>query len=121
MWIYTQFGFFSAVKKKNTDFITIRARVKKDLENLKVHYGAVMSDIVATKNTDYPYRAAMWPDKFVELVTKIAADVTYDNFKDRVMDTQGIAREEVYADVWLATRKLTQLEKEGISETKMFE
>ena len=58
MWIFTPIGFFSVVKKEHDaeDEITIRARVRADLEALKA-YVASMSEIREDRNADYWYRS----------------------------------------------------------------
>ena len=35
MWIFTTIGFFSIVRKPGTDFLTVRARVASDLDDLR--------------------------------------------------------------------------------------
>jgi hypothetical protein len=35
MWIFTTIGFFSIVQKPRTDFLTVRARVASDLDDLR--------------------------------------------------------------------------------------
>ena len=38
MWLFTNFGFFSVVQKTGTKNLTIRARVKADLDTLRNLY-----------------------------------------------------------------------------------
>ena len=38
MWLFTTFGFFSAVQKPGDDFLTIRGRSAKDLDRLREKY-----------------------------------------------------------------------------------
>jgi len=38
MWLITNFGFFSVVQKPGDDMLTVRSRVKADLEELQNRY-----------------------------------------------------------------------------------
>ncbi|WP_203467598.1 NUDIX domain-containing protein [Dechloromonas sp. TW-R-39-2] len=102
MWLFTTIGFFSAVQKPGTDFITIRARVRNDLDNLREKYLPDLSPTIAKAGTDYPWRATVSHVKFAEALSKIALDIDYDNFKDAVAKHQGKSRAHRYGKVWSA-------------------
>jgi hypothetical protein len=56
MWLFTTIGFFSVVQKKRSDkFLTVRARVASDLDNLRRHYMQNLSPTITGGGTDYPY------------------------------------------------------------------
>ena len=67
MWIMTKYGFFSIVRARSNrvsdriqvrphpNLMMIRARNRDHLEALRAAF-TLSGDIVATKNTDYPYR-----------------------------------------------------------------
>jgi hypothetical protein len=60
MWLITNFGFFSVVEKstdKGKDTLTIRARAKGDLDQLRSIYIPSLGPITANAGTDYKYRA----------------------------------------------------------------
>jgi 8-oxo-dGTP pyrophosphatase MutT (NUDIX family) len=102
MWLFTTFGFFSAVQKPGTDFITIRARVRNDLDALREKYLPELSPTIGKAGTDYPWRATVAHAKFAEALAKIALDIHYGNFKDAVAKMQGSARAHRYGKVWSA-------------------
>lgn len=100
MWIFTTFGFFSVVKKRGDKDFCIRARAKKDLENLKERYLPQAGDIIPTEVADYPFRMYAPPEDVALAMAEITSDIDYDNFKSEVMRTQGLKRETTYARVW---------------------
>ncbi len=102
MWLFTTIGFFSAVQKPGTDFITIRARVRNDLDTLREKYLPDLSPTIAKAGTDYPWRATIAHAKFAEALGKIALDIDYGNFKDAVAKRQGKSRAHRYGKVWSA-------------------
>lgn len=60
MWLVTPVGFFSVVRKP-TDIknktLTVRARVRSDLEALKAQYLPELGPIQESKVNDYRFRA----------------------------------------------------------------
>ena len=103
MWIlHPNVGFLSVVEKpwdRERGTLTIRARVRGDLERLKA-YLPDMSDIIESEDSDYRYRAVADRKTVSEAMAKLAADIDYDNFKNEVASRQGYARASVYGDVW---------------------
>jgi hypothetical protein len=102
MWLFTNIGFFSAVQKPGTDFLTVRARVKQDLDNLRQNYLPQLSATQAKGGTDYPWRATVSHVDFAAALGKIAMDIDYSNFKNEVSARQGKARASRYGKVWQA-------------------
>ena len=122
MWLMTTIGMFSAVAKGGRGMITIRARAKSDLENLKHKYAHItMSEIKETPYNDYPCRISLTKSDFVVLMAALAEDVDYSNFKGEVMKTQGYERETVYAQSWSVLHKITDLEFLGLANKFPFE
>lgn len=117
MWITTKFGYFSVVQKPGEKLLTIRARVRGDLENLQQCYLPKLK-IVEGAGTDYPYRAKVSHKAFANAVKKMVLDIDYRNFKEVVADEQGVGREMVYARVWSV---LIGLEREEGREMGMAE
>jgi hypothetical protein len=110
MWVFSDVGFFSIVRKPEDEdegMVTIRARVRSDLERLKEFYLPTLGDIVEGKGTDYPYRARSTQSDFAEALRQIGQNVGYTNFKNEVGAKQGHPRAHVYSDVW---RTLLRLE-----------
>ena len=102
MWLFTNIGFFSAVQKPGTDFLTVRARVKQDLENLRVKYLPQLSATQAKGGTDYPWRATVSHADFAAALGKITMDIDYSNYKNEVTARQGKSRASRYGKVWQA-------------------
>ena len=100
MWLLTTFGFFSVVQKAGTKTLTVRARVRVDLDRLRDRYLPDLSPTKVTPGNDYRYRASVTHEALAAAMGKIVADITYDNFKSEVERKQGHARETIYAKVW---------------------
>ena len=100
MWLMTNFGFFSIVKKEGEANLTMRSRVKQDLLNFKEHYLPSVGAIEESEYADYRYRVRVPREAFAEALKDIALDVDYPNFKHSVARRQGKARARVYEDVW---------------------
>ena len=102
IWIQTRFGFFSIVEKaddKQRGTLTIRARVKSDLEALRDKYLPDI-DILEGGGTDYAYRATAPKDMVSAALGQIVGDIRYPNFKQAVAESQGYDRADAYNDVW---------------------
>jgi len=100
MWLMTNFGFFSVVQKKGNDILTVRARVRSDLEALKEKYIPTLGQILEGKGTDYKYRAKVSREDLSGAMQKIVMDIDYSNFKDSVAKQQGYKRASIYGEVW---------------------
>jgi hypothetical protein len=100
MWIFTDSGFISAVRKKDRpDVITVRSRDHESLEALTSVTG---DEITQSRHGDYPYRAFVHPDAFTQWVTGASQSIHYDNFKSRVSHTRGYHYTHALHDVWAA-------------------
>jgi len=55
MWLFTRKGYFSIVRKRGEDLLTVRARDKADLEALRTAYG-LEATVIEFGATDYPFR-----------------------------------------------------------------
>lgn len=102
MWLFTTFGFFSIVEKAKGDTLTVRARVRSDLDRLRERYLPSLSETVANAGTDYPYRATASRADVADAMRRIAEDTRYGNFKNAVRAELGPAREALCHDVWQA-------------------
>jgi len=100
MWLVTNFGFFSVVQKKGDDILTVRARVRSDLEALKEKYIPTLGNILEGKGTDYKHRAKVSREDLAKAMQKIIMDIDYSNFKDSVAEQQGYKRASIYGEVW---------------------
>jgi len=115
MWLYTIHGFYSVVQKPNDKELTIRARVRADLERLKIHYLPLLSEITESDDSDYRYRATSTHVAFANALYHIAQDIEYDNFKNTVATRQGPERAKIYNSIWSSTTLLSML-KDELSE-----
>lgn len=84
---------------KERGTLTIRARVRADLERLSA-YVPDMSDTVESDDSDYRYRAVAKREAVMAAMATLVADIDYDNFKSEVASRQGYRRAAVYGDVW---------------------
>lgn len=118
MWLMTPFGFFSVVQKpddKNSSTLTIRSRVRGDLERLRDSYLPSMSAIAANAGSDYRYRAKALRSEVSSAMAKIVSDIGYDNFKDEVATQQGKVRAGLYGKVWQVLHDLPDQKSLGAS------
>lgn len=109
MWLMTPIGFFSVVEKpddraRNT--LTIRARVKGDLETLGRCYLPDMGEILEHQGTDYRYRAVAPRASIANALSQMTLALDYGNFKDEVQRVQGDERARAYGEVWGALYRL---------------
>jgi 8-oxo-dGTP pyrophosphatase MutT (NUDIX family) len=103
MWIITPLGFFSIVQKPtdlSADTLTVRARVRSDLDALRAAVLPGLGKITESKSTDYRFRATA-PRSMVEAaMVKLTQQLDYSNFKNQVAKVQGSKRANLYHDVW---------------------
>ena len=111
MWLMTPIGFFSIVCKPDdvaSGTLTIRARVKSDLEALRRDFLPRMTAIVEGGGTDYPYRAKAGRSEVAEAVAQVIRRIDYGNFKNEVAARQGRRRAAKYGRVWSALYDLEE-------------
>jgi hypothetical protein len=106
MWIFTKYGFFSAVSGKNDDgsvipdLMVVRARDRAHLEQLvdRFHLDA---NITTTPNRDYACRIVIPKSDWILVMARLAGEIEYDNFKSAVKLYQGpTPYEQVLHNVW---------------------
>ena len=109
MWAITNFGFFSIVEKQGDKLehtLTVRARVKADLEQLRDRYLPTLGPISEDAGTDYKYRAIAPRLDIASAFSQIVADIDYSNFKNSVAKNQGSERSHLYHELWDVLHKL---------------
>lgn len=106
MWLITTTGFFSVVAKPGDADLCIRARVRKDLVDLKRDHLPSMGKIIETKNADYRFRAYASAAAIAVAAGDMVREIDYSNFKDEVKAVQGKDRANVYMRVWTAMLEL---------------
>lgn len=119
MWLLTETGFYSIVQKLGDNHLTVRARVKEDLDNLRTLVPE-LGETIENAGTDYPYRARVSKAALAAGMARMITGIGYDNFKEHVYAVQqstalgrlqGLRRANVYAGVWSELRRL-QVERE---------
>ena len=98
MWVFTETGFVSAVRKvESPSKITARSRDKQSLEVL-----AELSEteILETPLADYGYRVLVSDDIYKVWLTTTVDMLDYDNFKNRAWETRGDVFHHALGNVW---------------------
>jgi len=80
--------------------LTIRTRVKSDLDALRQKYLPSLGEVAENAGTDYRFRAKAQRDDVSRALAKIVHELDYENFKNEVADKQGKYRASVYGKVW---------------------
>jgi len=109
MWLTTPIGFYSIVEKvwdKDEGLLTVRARVREDLDALRDRYLPSLGPTSEDPLSDYRFRAQAPREAVAEAVAALVRGVDYDNFKSAVAIRQGAARASVYHRAWDVYRKL---------------
>ena len=115
MWVFTTYGFFSAVcaRKGNgkygqpvdPDRIMIRARLRSHLDALLKRFPELLGgiEIQTFTGTDYAFRIFVAKPAWAAVLAALAEETDYDNFKAEVALHQGKdgkAYEKSLHDVW---------------------
>ena len=119
MWIFTKYGFFSAVCARlgdgghgqpiDRDRIMVRGRVRAHLDSLKARFSDLIGDceIREFPEADYRFRLFVRKTVWAQVVSKLAEETDYDNFKLEVAGHQDAgAYERSLHDVWAVMRKM---------------
>jgi hypothetical protein len=114
MWIFTRYGFVSiACAKKpdgsiDEDTLMVRARARKHLENLQERFRDTAfgkAEILTGAGTDYKFRVIIPKAEWASVVSQLAMEQTWSNFKSEAarfghMKTSGLyihALHEIWA------------------------
>jgi hypothetical protein len=100
MWIFTDTGFISAVRKPEYPGVfTVRSRDRESLESLAAK---AQVEIKRSPNGDYPYRVFVSDSSFIEWFLDRGGELQYSNFKNRVAQTRGKHFVSALHNVWEA-------------------
>lgn len=84
MWLFTRHGFYSLTRSTDeTDKLQVRARVRRDLENLQTVTG-LTGPILETPTADYRWRWIVTPAEAEVITKRLTQEITYFNFKSTV-------------------------------------
>lgn len=89
----TSFGCFSIVQKHGTGQLTVRARVRSDLDRLRDRYLPTLTPTLEKPGSDYRHRATASHADLGAAMAGIVNGICYDNSKSEVERVQGHARE----------------------------
>ncbi len=109
MWLITPVGFFSIVQKPSdlaADTLTVRARLRTDLEALRDQFLPGLGTITESKINDYRYRAVAPRADVATAMASMVQQLDYSNFKSQVATKQGSARAHLYHGVWDVLHRL---------------
>lgn len=107
MWLFTDFGFFSIVQKPGSPDLTVRSRVRGDLDRFRAVVPGLGETIVGG-GTDYEFRAVISHQDFAAGAGNIITGVDYSNFKSRVRQSLP-GRGAILHSVWSALHGLAWL------------
>jgi hypothetical protein len=82
MWLCTQLGFFSIVRKEPETF-HIRARCREDLNQLAQAAGTG-TPIASYPGSDYPWRILCPAADLPRFMSALTASIDYGNFKSAI-------------------------------------
>ena len=94
MWVFTKIGFYSIAcaskagrgLKIDPETVMVRARTRQHLQNLKERFAFMLVPgkfpIEDSKETDYRFRILMPKATWVKMLTVLAEEQTWRNFKN---------------------------------------
>ena len=115
MWIFTRYGFVSVVGARHKqgepgqgvdpDLLMVRARTRRHLKALMKRFPEELGgrEIREFDGTDYAFRIFVEKAVWARVLSGLAEEIFYGNFKDEVARYQGRAGEGYGAalhDVW---------------------
>jgi len=121
MWLFTKYGFFSAVCARagngsrrqpiDPERIMVRARVREHLQQLRVRFDGLLGgcEIREFAGSDYAFRIFVEKNVWRRIISELADEIDYDNFKSEVARHQGAsgaAYEQSLRAVWLVMYEL---------------
>jgi hypothetical protein len=124
MWLFTKYGFFSAVCARigrgepaqplDPGRIMVRARLPEHLEALKSAFPDLLRtcEVVETAGSDYAYRIFVPRSAWTRLATLLAEGIDYGNFKSEASrHGASEAYEGALDQVWTTMRDLQERDR----------
>jgi hypothetical protein len=121
MWLFTKYGFYSAVCARQGDGrhaqpvdsqrIMVRARLRAHLEALQKRFPNLVGgcEVREFPGSDYAYRLFVAKSAWSQVLVELNGEMDYDNFKSEVARFQGHAGasyEDALHDVWRVMNRL---------------
>lgn len=121
MWLFTKYGFYSAVCARqgngghgqpvDADRIMVRARLRSHLEALQGRVPDLLGncEIQEFPGTDYAFRVFVNKTVWSRALVELTEDMRYDNFKSEVARYQGKAGtdyEHALHEIWSVMHRL---------------
>jgi hypothetical protein len=121
MWIFTKYGFYSAVCARqgtgghgqavDRERMMVRGRLRSHLQALKDRFPEFLGpcDIYESAGVDYAVRLFVPKTTWQRVLAALADEADYDNFKEEVKRHQGAAGtayQKALEQVWSVMRKL---------------
>ena len=103
MRLITPTGFFSIVQKPDdvaADMLTVRARVRQDLEALRAQFLPGLGEIEESHRNDYRFRAVAPRAEVAAAMAQMVNMLDYSNVKSQVAKVQESERAQLYHGVW---------------------
>jgi hypothetical protein len=123
MWLFTKYGFFSAVCVRQGDGrhgrpvdpqrIMVRARLREHLEALRQRFPETLGarEIREFPGSDYAYRIFVEKPAWTQVLAELNEEMDYDNFKSAVAHFQGVegrSYERALHEVWEVMHRLQE-------------
>ncbi len=122
MWMFTRYGFYSvgcadaAGGGVDPHMMMIRARRHSHLEKLQARFPALArADIKVTPGRDYRYRIVVPKDVWAGVVSELAREQDWSNFRneaERYQGTPGADYSRVLQEVWSVMHRYQEKEKD---------
>ncbi len=99
MWIFTRYGFVSIACARtqdgsiDEDTVMLRARSRKHLENLQERFPETSlgkGEILTGAGTDYRFRIIVPKAEWASLLSQLAMEQTWSNFKNEALKFVGL-------------------------------
>jgi hypothetical protein len=122
MWLFTRYGFYSVACADKPDgtidpaTLMIRSRRRAHLENLKKRFPSLAeANIVRLRGRDYRWRLFVPKDHWVEVISELAREQEWSNFKNeaaRYLGKSGSSYTHALHKVWGTMNDLQTAEPE---------
>jgi len=117
MWIFCVFGCYSVVvDPQDRHQVIVRSRYHDDIVKLSQVFGLPLE---LTPLRDYPYRIGIKKCDWSMFLFEQAEGIDYVNFKEVIMQRQGVERHDDYLGVWSLLAMLSKKSENTMRLNKM--